>query len=425
MNTRSIGKSALLGLFMGIAASDGWTDDAPLSWQESLGLNGSLRFASWSHPRCFTPNRPQAVPGLWVQAQPHLAEGITLVLNGRASGPMLRDCDAAYLDLREAYLSISSGEFDLKLGRQITRWGKSDAFSPTDVLSTRDLTLLTIEDADQLTGNTTVRASYHLGDFGVSAYWIPEFRPNTVPIPPLSPAIRLTHPYSQTALNQWALKFDKSGGSFDFSLSYYDGLDHDSDLTLTGVGIDSVDLALRHHRIRSIGLDAAFVLERFNLRIESAYAHTEDPDGTNPEIKNPYFSAVIGADRNLGETFNVNAQYLFRFVSNFQDPSMIADPLTRLVAEEEALLTNQKSKIQHGISLRISDRWLQDTLEAEIGGLLWLKEGDAAIRAKASYSFTDTLKAMAGTEMYVGPSRSFFGRLRELSSSFIELRYSF
>ena len=41
--------------------------------------------------------------------------------------------------LREAFVRVGSGPFDLRVGQQRIAWGRSDAFSPNDVLDARDL----------------------------------------------------------------------------------------------------------------------------------------------------------------------------------------------------------------------------------------------------------------------------------------------
>ena len=37
-------------------------------------------------------------------------------------------------------------------------------------------------------------------------------------------------------------------------------------------------------------------------------------------MKNPFFAAVIGADRTYREHLNINVQYLYRFVAPFRSP---------------------------------------------------------------------------------------------------------
>jgi hypothetical protein len=47
------------------------------------------------------------------------------------------------------------------------------------------------------------------------------------------------------------------------------------------------------------------------------------------------------------------------------------------------------------------------------------------VRPKASYAVTDRLKVTAGADFFRGDTPSFFGRLRETSTAYVELRWDF
>jgi hypothetical protein len=47
------------------------------------------------------------------------------------------------------------------------------------------------------------------------------------------------------------------------------------------------------------------------------------------------------------------------------------------------------------------------------------------VRPKASYALTDQLKVTAGADFFRGDTPSFFGRLRETSTAYVELRWDF
>ncbi len=80
-------------------------------------------------------------------------------------------------ELKEAYLQGTMGQFDLKIGRQITVWGKSDNIRITDVinpLDNREIGMVDIEDL-RLAVNTS-KLSYFMDDIGLNFLVIHEAR---------------------------------------------------------------------------------------------------------------------------------------------------------------------------------------------------------------------------------------------------------
>jgi hypothetical protein len=47
------------------------------------------------------------------------------------------------------------------------------------------------------------------------------------------------------------------------------------------------------------------------------------------------------------------------------------------------------------------------------------------VRPKLTYAMTDRWKLTVGADVFDGPRRSFFGRLRDNSTAYAEIRYSF
>ena len=223
---------------------------------------------------------------------------------------------------------------------------------------------------------------------------------------------------------QGALKLDRSGGEVDWSVSYFNGYDLNPDLKIGASGPSGTNLILQHRRIRVLGADGATVVGRYGLRAEAAYTWTEDAGG-DPLVKQPFLYAVLGGDRTYYDNFNVNLQYYFRRVTNYSDPQSIADPLLRGIALQGAITSNQMDRFQHGLTMRISNKWLNETLEGEIAGVVSMTYRDYALKPKLVYAFNDLLKGTFGMDIYRGASDTLFGRMRDNTSAFAELKYSF
>ena len=88
-------------------------------------------------------------------------------------------------------------------------------------------------------------------------------------------------------------------------------------------------------------------------------------------------------------------------------------------------MSNQRDRNEHGLTVRISRRWLNDTLEAELVGVVSLTRGDHAWRPKIIYALTDALKLTAGADLFRGGRDTYYGRLRANSLVYAELKLSF
>jgi len=385
-------------------------------------LNGSVRGSVWNISKNAFGNNDLGIAELWLKASPHIGQGAVLVLDGWVRNPDVFHHEKAESVLRENYLSFSSGAADFRIGKQIIVWGRADQLNPTDNLSPRDNTLFMADSDDQRLGTVALKTTYNFPDLVVTGIVLPYFQPNKQPIPPASGVV---YAESIPEGGQYALKFEQSGHAVDWSLSYFQGFDLNPDIAIDTVQAGSLALSLQHHKVRVLGADAATVVGRYGLRAEAAYTWTEDEEGTDPFVKNPFFYAVAGADRTFFEYLNVNLQYFVRQVSKFNDPNAIVDPLTRNVALQQAIASNQLDSFQQGASLRIGNKWLNETLEAEVAAVVNFTRRDYYLRPKLSYYFDDHWKGALGANAFHGDSNTFFGLLEDRSSVFAEMRYNY
>jgi hypothetical protein len=419
--------AAVVASAVGVARAEGEGDSGPgwaARFNEALGLSGSLRASYWSAARDLLGGRNLAVGSVWMAVQPKLVDTVY----ARAEG-WVGDEDFVHLgqpigDLREGYVDGTFGPLRLRVGRQLAVWGRADTLNPTDNLSPRDYTLLVVNDGDQRLGELVAKSSVTVGSFTLTEIWLPEFRPNTLPLgyPPAGVTMQEVYPGVVPAFAQGAFKIEQSGTALDWSISYFNGFDRNPDFGILSVSPTRLALGLVHKRIRVVGADADTTIGRFGLRAEAAYTFTDDSSGNDPLTKNPFLYGVVGGDRTFGEELNVNVQYAVRVITRWHDPTWAPAPLTE-VAEQEALLTQQQDRVQNGMSLRVADKWINETLTAEVSGLYWFTRNNFVIRPRLGYEFTDHWTAVAGADVYGGPSDSFLGRLQSSSGAFVEVRY--
>jgi hypothetical protein len=400
---------------------------------ERLGVTGTVRAGYWSSNRNIDAERHLGAGMLWLKTSRRLSDRVSFLAEGWTSlrGP-LEGGDTTG-ELREAYVDVRLGRLDVRAGRQIIAWGRADGVNPTDNLSGQNLTLLVPDDVDRRLGTMAVRASYYLGDVSVTGVWLPEFRGHEFALPAPPPGVTFLRGAPRWPGNQWALRLEQTGRAVDWSVSYFKGGDTSPDLS-AALGAEGVPaIRLSHHRVRVLGGDMAANLGRFGLRAEGAYVKTDDADGTDPFTKNPFVFVVAGADRTFGGSLNLNVQYLFRYVMHDPEAGLrsrsyegTADAgFVSAVAAQQAILNSQTRRAQHGASFRLGYKWLHDTLEAEIAAAAYAVPSGAALRPKVAYALTDHWKVLMGAEILRGESASLFGLLRQNSTAYSELRWSF
>lgn len=397
---------------------------ASASMKDELGVSGSLRAAAFQRDKNYNEERGYLVGSVWLQMRPEeFFDGTKFFFDGYLQGENFNRNSYSEGDVREAYLEKSFANFDLKVGRQIIVWGRADKINPTDSLSVKNLKRLTTDDEEQRLGQFATQIAYNFDSSRFIFVWQPEWRFPVFPIAPQS-GISITEERPENSQNQYAIKWDKSGGDIDGSVSYYDGFSHSPDLKVLAISSNLTQLGLDFHRIKVLGADFATTIGSYGVRSEAAYTQTNDVNGDNPLQQNSFWQVVVGADKTI-DNFNTNVQLVYLHVNDFVDPASISDMNLKLLASQLALNSNQQYQDNYAISLRPSYKMWNDTLETECAFIYWTKKGDSLVRPKISYAVADTLKAILGAEFYQGPSDSFFGRLKDSSTSFAEIRYLF
>jgi hypothetical protein len=257
----------------------------------------------------------------------------------------------------------------------------------------------------------------------LAVVYMPKIRPNITPLEHI-PGIVFRETIS--GKGQIAVKLDSSGGDIDWSISYLDGVNLNPDLALTAVSDTRAVVTMQHVPVRVLGADVATVVGRYGLRAEVAYTRTKPPAASEGYSTKPFFYGVLGGDRTFDSGINVNLQFFLYRVSNYVDPRLSsADPLVRSVAVLGAVASQQSAASRRGASIRLSQRWLNETLEGEILGVGAFGTRDHALRMSLAYLVDDHLKVMVGGERFRGRPDTFFGRLSDASTGFAQVRFSF
>jgi len=385
-------------------------------------IQSSVRASTWSSSRTLDDESLLAPLQVWLRAD-HSMQAETLALRLYAEGwgelETRSPSDADRWDgrVREAYAQLSTGSLEIRGGVQIIAWGRADAINPTDNLAPRQLTLLTREPEDQRFGAPALRASWYGGPMSASVIWLAGFEPSELPLPP-GAHFAVQEPEHEA--RQWAARLEYVGGELEGSLSWFDGYD-----VLPSRAVSALQtIHLLHERVRVAGFDLAKTIGRYGVRAEAAYSSPVSSKVGAIFAKQSQWYVVAGGDRTFGEYFNVNLQAYYRNVTASAIPSGL-DHSHLAVARSLAIATQQLNATDVGLSFRISNQWLNETLEASISGVASLTRSGHLLRPIIRYRFRDNWSLAAGAEIFAGSDRSTFGALQKNSAGYIEVRRGF
>ncbi len=335
------------------------------------------------------------------------------------------------LEIREAYVDVYKGRFDMRLGQQIVVWGRADGFNPTNNITPQNmLTRSSVED-DRRMGNFLFRGHYNLRPLNLELIWVPEYRPSVLPtfLFPFPDYVTLGPtlvPNSDLKNSSVAAKLDLGLSAVGASVSYFRGY-----MPLPGVypaEIGFVDGALaativnRPYRMQVFGGDFATTLGSIGLRGEVAYRdpvadYTKD---VNVHVPNPDVQYVFGLDRTFGH-FSIILQYIGRYVFDFKEFNPTGLPTDQLFITNR-MVAGQQDEISHAAFMRPSLALMHETLDLEMLAYYNLTTEEMLLRPMMTYDITDALTFKLGADMYAGPDNTLFGNIdNALSSVFVEL----
>ena len=208
--------------------------------------------------------------------------------------------------IRHLSLQYTTGGITLEAGKQIIRWGKAGIVSPLDRFAPRDF--LTVVDNDVL-GVTAARVVFEGATDKLDVIAQPFFAPSRMPllnqrwtVLPESihglPTIDRQH--AIPGRTQWGARWTHTADGYDFSLSLFDGHNHQPQLR-TNASADPVEIQRHFPALRMYGADFSAPVGWLRVRSEAAYFAPRDDKGdkymlyvVQLERETPKWSAVLG-----------------------------------------------------------------------------------------------------------------------------------
>lgn len=341
--------------------------------------------------------------------------------------------DSLDFKLREIYLDLYFNSFDIRIGKQQIVWGKSDGVFITDIVSPLNLTEFLLPDFDEIrVGVYAAKFDFYFGNSTVEAIWKPIYAGNEFPgqgsiwhKPPEFP-VPATFDYSKEKINpslensEAYLKYSFSSSAIDFDLMGAYVWDQTPSMHVQKqFGFDSINhkpylkgllITPEHHRLFVAGGSFTSTVKSFVIRGEAAYYdgkyfQTEDPAASDALIQKNYLHYNVGLDYGVGD-LKLSAQFIQKYIFDYDDKM-------------------QDDEISNTMTLLARYDAMRETLHLELFSYIGLNYGDALIRPKITYDFSDAFSILLGTNVFVGDEQGMFGRYHDNSMIYTKLKYNF
>jgi hypothetical protein len=136
------------------AAAQATDTPAPPGLLARAGVTATLRMGLWSSTHELDGDGPLGNGMVWAKVTRPITSHVSVFGEGWAALRGPATAGDVRGELREAFVTVTSGPLEVRAGRQIIAWGRADGINPTDNLTGQDLTLLAPDDSDRRLGAT-------------------------------------------------------------------------------------------------------------------------------------------------------------------------------------------------------------------------------------------------------------------------------
>jgi len=367
----------------------------------------------------------------WLEGKYSFSEAVSLRMAGRAWYDAVFDATDRYranvesdqkteFDLREALLSVSRGDLDVRLGRQQIVWGEAISSFVTDVVNPRDFREFILPDFSELripiwALDVTYRLAPGLSFEGV---WTPDARINKVPKQGAEfqfapPAFRFRNPVIRLPDNPDEFSVARSEGGFrlsalmsgwDLSLIYYDAADKNPVFFQRRlpqpVGPDVIALEPRHPRLHIVGATLGKSLEPVVLRSEVALTIGKRYETTNPldgdgVVRRDTLDYLVGVDHTFFSKIDTTLQLSQKILTGS------ATNLSRGAVE---------AQVTTSAALRVTTGFFDNTLNPTLLFVVNANRADYRVSPRIDWLVSGAVTLSVGADVFEGPRRTLYGQ---------------
>jgi len=323
------------------------------------------------------------------------------------------------IELGETYIQGSlMKHLDIKFGRQIVVWGKSDNIRVTDVLNPLDRREPGVTDIEDLRLPVTMtRLDYYIGDWSLTGMAIHEIRFNKLPeygsdfYPGAQPPPHEDKPDSCCSNTEYAAAISGIFSGWDIAFYWADVYDDMPHIRLVSPGLPP-QTQWQHARLKMLGAAFNQALGNWLLKAEGAYI-----DGFE------FFNAP-------GEEYSRTDVLAGVEYSGFHDTTLSMDAVIRHINHFDDALKRSPDNAQENEFqwvVRLTRDFFNETLTTTIlistfGGL---GQDGVLQRFSAEYDITDSIQVTGGLALYLSGDMSQYKKIGVNDRLFCEIKYSF
>jgi hypothetical protein len=327
------------------------------------------------------------------------------------------------LDIREAYIDLTLGKFDIRTGRQIITWGLGDLVFINDVFPKDWVAFASSQPLEYLkAGADAININFFPGFTSFQLVVIPFYQSDVLPT---GERITVYDPFPDIAYRQEiqpelsigntqiAGRLYRYVGNFDISLYYYRGFWGSPPGFITTPNRDS--LTITHPGLNLYGTSVQGPLLNGVLSFESGYLNSrDDAEGTSPGIENSQVRYLLGYQRPFGENFSINLQYYGEYIQNYK----------KMVGSLP--VPTNREELRHTLSLRLTQYFSYQTLRLSFFAYYSPNERDYYFNPEFRYDFgSDIYLNVGGTYFGGKKDDTFLGQFDKNDNIYFVLRYAF
>ncbi|MBI2206744.1 MAG: DUF1302 family protein [Candidatus Rokubacteria bacterium] len=324
------------------------------------------------------------------------------------------------VSLREAVLSVSRGDVDVRVGRQQIVWGEAIGTFVTDVVNPRDFREFILPEFSELRLPIWVLdATYRIREgLSVEGVWTPDTRTNKlpkqgaewefarIPLRVRSPVVRLPDRADEfsVARSEGGARLSALVDGWDTALIYYDLADKSPVFfqrrVAQAAGPDVIVLDPKHPRMRIVGATLAKSIEPIVLRSEAAltigkrYA-TSDPLDADGVVRRDTLDYLVGVDGSFFGHLDAALQVSQKILTGS------ATNLTRGTVEAQATTS---------VTVRVGSGFFENTLNPTVLLAINANRGDFRLSPRVEWFVTGAVTIAVGADVFEGPRPTLYGQ---------------
>ncbi len=328
------------------------------------------------------------------------------------------------LDFREAYVDVTLGRFEVRVGRQIITWGVGDLLFINDVFPKDWVAFLSGKPLQYLKfGSDAINVNFFPSFASLQFVAIPFYQPDVLPAGqrlivydpmPAVTARRERLPDVSIGNVQLAGRVYRYVGNFDLSLYAYRGFYGSP----PGMLFDPAQqtLTLTHPRLNVYGASLQGAFMNGVLSLEGGYYDSrDDPEGTNPGIENSQLRLLVGYQRAFGENLTAGLQY---YAERVRDYSRYLQTLP--------VGFPRRKEVRHTLSLRLTQFLKYQTVRLSFFTFYSPSDEDYYLNPEVRYELGDGVWIAVGGILLGGKKDdTFFGQFEKNDNVYFVLRYGF